>query len=138
MDQKYQDAFKNSQDKIGSYLRMYGTPEKCSARVNELYNYLVKNNAEVIAILFAQATPMLAALKMNPENEIKVDHEIVQSVIKMLLFMLDSMDYADYLDIKFLSPEVKVKKYGKEINLHFPQSMFKKVEEDNKKKDDKK
>jgi hypothetical protein len=137
MDQKVREAFMDGQDKIGKYLQSYGTPEKCQKRTNDIYNYLIKNNTEVIAVLFAQVTPMLMAMKMDPTTELNIDNSLVQSVIKMLIFMMDSMDFSDYIDIKFLTPELKVNKYNQEVKLNFPKEMFKKVEEDNKKKNDK-
>jgi hypothetical protein len=138
MNNEVKKAFLEGEDKIGKYLDIYGTPEKCSARVNALFEYLAKDNTEILAVLFAQVTPMLMAMKMHPKTEMKVDNQLIQSVIKMLLFILDSMDYADYIDIKFLSPELKVNKYNQEVKLDFSKEMFKKVADDNKKKNAKK
>lgn len=146
--QKNVDGIKREFDKgselFEKYLFAYGPKGEVAERINIIFEYCRENNPKFLSFIFKQLSAMMDMAGSPPVNTLKNEEETAAyfekqtNLMKCMLFLLDSMDYAGYIKEEFLPEELKGKResgiFSLQISQEIAQRTYDKNEADKKKK----
>jgi hypothetical protein len=129
-------GFTDGERKFHEYLAFCGSALELQERINRIFDYLGANNMEILSFMLGQAAPLLETFSPGhlKSQAMGKSSDELKTMMKILLVMLDSMNYIGYIDINYLPKEMRSRKPTQPFNMEFPKAMVDKVSEDNKKK----
>jgi hypothetical protein len=96
------------------YISLFGSPEKMHNRINSIAKYLLENNPDLFNELARQAFLLEKSRRELSELNISEEDNTL-SLVKILILLLDSLDYCGFIEEKYLSEELKIKKIKKDL-----------------------